>query len=273
MTMCLYIGSELFNQYLEKDEELGISKRINRKVFRVSDTQMSYRQINTLGNNSLLDDKRRDTNQWRKFSFKELVYLLTVKEIKKYGVKQDRLRDLWNSFFSRPEIEERDSTYISRTAEVVIGCILAGVQIFFTIDSDGNVAFYDPSYFAIFVEQCHSHIYVNMNKIVGQAVSTTHKESLPITYSLFEEYLRKSLNKKEDKLLNIIRNGDYNTITVKKKNGGISTVHAERVNSNSIKMNEVDILKTIGNKDFVEINIIKRDGKVVNYKVEDQYKL
>ena len=131
MTEGLYIGDALFLQYIEKDEELGISKGLNRKVFRVSHTKMTYRQVNALGNENLLDDKRRDVKEWRKFTFKELVYLLIVKELKGYGVKREKLRDLWSSFFGNPEGIEESSTYVSgRTAEAVIGCILMGTEIF-----------------------------------------------------------------------------------------------------------------------------------------------
>ncbi|MFC1983624.1 hypothetical protein ACFLVO_01225 [Chloroflexota bacterium] len=274
MTTGLYIGEGLLFQYLEKDGEMGISKSINKKSFRVSDTQMSYRQINVLGNDSLLDDKRRNTRQWRKFSFKELVYLLIISEVKKYGFKQEKLENLWNSFFKEVKGEKKDPIDTSgRTAEVVIGCILMGVEIILTIDSDGNIIFFDPINLITLGSKDRSYIHINVNSIVDQVITGMHKEPLPITYSLRGEHLRTSLTKKEEELLSIIRNREYSSVRVKKKDGDIAIVHAELIKDDSIQMSEVDILKTVEEKDFVEVSITKRDGKVVHFKLEDQYKL
>ena len=51
----------------------------------------------------LLDNDRKDKNTWRKFSFKELIYILIVAELKKFGLKHEQLQQLWSSFFKEPE--------------------------------------------------------------------------------------------------------------------------------------------------------------------------
>ena len=74
-------------------------------------------------------------------------------------------------------------------------------------------------------------------------------------------------------IIGLLFGGQVTSVRVKKKDGDIGIVHAELIKDDSIQMSEVDILKTVEEKDFVEVSITKRDGKVVHFKLEDQYKL
>jgi len=267
----LYISDDLLAKYLRTDEELGISKSINKKIFTVKNTPLSYRQINTLDNDSLLSAGRRKEKGWRKFSYKDMIYLLTVLELKKYGLTHDKLRPLWDSFY---ETSEKDPSYISgRTAEVIIGCILAGVEIVLTIDHEGNVIFYDPDNYATFPIRQDSYIYINVNSIANRVREMMHKDPFPINYSLRQQFLRGVISSKEEELIQIIRNDDYINIKIKKKNGEVSTVQAKRITKGDKQINPKEILKSLEERDYQNISITKRDGNIVHYDIEDTYKL
>ena len=58
---------------------------INEKRFKVSDIPLSYRQVNVLSSAKLLGTDPGNKGHWRKFSFKELVYISLLVELKKFG--------------------------------------------------------------------------------------------------------------------------------------------------------------------------------------------
>ena len=48
----------------------------------------------------MLDNlKRNNSIGWRKFSFKDLIYLQTILECRKYGFENNRLQDLKDTFY------------------------------------------------------------------------------------------------------------------------------------------------------------------------------
>ncbi len=54
--------------------------------------------------------------------------------------------------------------------------------------------------------------------------------------------------------------------------GGRSTVYAERIDSKNI-VSTSDLLKILEERDYLDLNVIKRDGRIVRYKAEDTYKI
>ena len=98
----LFIGDKLLSNYLEADEKLKLKEFIGKKVFTVSDTPLTYRQVNALDGDKLLKDDRKKKENWRRFSIKEMVYILIIHELKKFGVKQENMRGIWQAFFKKP---------------------------------------------------------------------------------------------------------------------------------------------------------------------------
>jgi len=77
---------------------------------------------------------------------------------------------------------------------------------------------------------------------------------------------------KAEELLKIIRDKKYNSIRIKKQDGEISVIYAEKQNSEGeLKISELK--KIIDAKNYQDIQLTKRDGKIVNYKIEETIKL
>jgi len=272
----LHIGDGLLISCLEADEKLDIFRRLNKRVFRVADTPLTYRQINVLDGDGLIEERRREGRGWRKFSFREMVYLQVVSEMKKYGVKHDRLEALNEGFFGRPAEESpAKSSVEGSVGDIAITCVFLGVEIFVTVDAEGRVIFWDPFNFATLGAQSPSHVRVFLNPFVNRVIEAMHKVRLPTTASLRSLLLdmgAHTTSEKEEKLLAIIRDRQYESIRVKKKDGEISTVYAERNHRESV-ITEEDLIKLVRGRDFQDVKIVKRDGKIVSYKAEDTYKL
>ena len=76
---------------------------------------------------------------------------------------------------------------------------------------------------------------------------------------------------KEKELLEIISKRDYSSIKVKKSNGNL-IIYAEKIKSDS-NYSLSDLERLIKEKDYQDIHITKRDGKIVNLKIEETIKL
>lgn len=265
----MILVSDIFaDSYQASSQYLLLRDFYNNKIFTVKNTAMTPRQIQTLDSDNLLGKQRKDEKKWRKFSLKELVYLLIVADLKSFGLEHNQLRGLWNTFFN-------ENTHISEAhvdtklvSEMAIGCTLLGAEIILTIKDNGEVGFFDSSHY-VALGYRKPHIQLIFNDYVKKVLEFTGKKMPQVNWSLYSEYFKLSI--KEEDLLKIIRDGSYKNITVKKKNGEIELVSAEKIDNNELSPEK--LLKLIKDKDFQDISIVKRDGKIVNLKVEETYKL
>lgn len=257
----LFIGENLELKYLRIKDKFELGKFLNKKMFTVSDTPLSYRQVNTLDKDKLLTDNRKKKEGWRKFSFLELVYVLIVDELKKFGLNHQQLNQLWEYFIGKPII-----------GETAVGCTFTETEIILTVNSKGDVVFYEPSYFLVIKDSFEPFIYIRLNDIVNKLLVKMDKKSLPIRWSIRDAYMERKVSPKEMELVNIVRNKSYDSIRIKKKDGDISIIYAgKKMGKNTLS--EQEVIKLLKEKDYQDVNIIKRDGKIVNYKVEETIKL
>lgn len=256
---------EIHDSYLMEGVEEIESARglLNKKRFRVSDTNLTYRQVNSLDNNNMLKDERKENNGWRKFSLKEVIYLSVIKEVKNYGITNDQLENIKKSFFSKD--------YAFDTDECLL-LILNGVKIIMVLDKDFCVSFYTiPSYF-VYQKNSKSFININLNEVfletwerIGKK-RVEYKNELDLLAGIVKDF---DTDEKEVELLKLIRNKDYKSIFIKKKDKNEFIVKGEKVEL----VKENDLVKMIEDKDFADINIVKRDGNIVNIKVEENFKI
>lgn len=258
-----YIGEGIEINYFRTGDKFNFDEFINTKRFTAKDTSLSYRQVNTLDEDNLLNQDRKNKNGWRKFSFKELVFILLVKELKKFGFEHHQLRELSNYFLN----EE-----YAHLSDLAIGCVLGQIEITITVDSEGKVDIFDHNFYILIGTDC-PHIKITLNDTVNELVIKIGKKPFPIKYSIKNAYFDTKVLPKEEELIKIIRDKSYSSITVKKRDGEISIIHAERTRANKNEPTEGELMSILRAKDFQDINIIKRDGKIVSYKVEETIKV
>lgn len=274
----LLITDNLLVKYLEVNDELKLGDFFNTKRFKISDTPLTYRQANALGEDKLLSTDRETKQSWRKFSFKELVYILIVNELKKFGLKHGQLKHLWEAFFKEPVKQKINKAEINKfIGECATGCTFAEVEIKMSINSYGNVIFYD-SFHSVFLDNISGSkptIIIRLNDIVNNLLKQMGKPSIPVTWTqsklVFDNVQDISL--KEGEVLKIIRDKNYSVVRIKKKDGDIAVVYAQTDLDTSKGLKQPDLIKLINAKDYQDIRIIRRDGKIVNWKVEETIKL
>ncbi len=267
----LYISEGNYLQFLEVDEKVKLTEFFNKKRFTVSDSPLSYRQVNTMDNDGLLES-RKDSSKWRKFSFLEIVYLMLVSELKKFGFGHEQLKELWKAFLREPNQKEPDIS--KHYAEVALGLVFGQIEIMLSISSGGEIAFYDPVWAELFLDNSKPKILIRINDYVNKIQIASGMKPTPITVTQASiSSSRDSVSSKEEKLLEIVRNQDYTGVKIKKKDGEISVIYAERNILHSEQPSPKDIIKLIEGKGFQDISILKRDGKIVNYKVEESIRV
>ncbi len=273
----LMIGDNLLLEYLEAKDKFNLEELINKKRFKVSDSPLTYRQTNALSNDQLIPDDRDKKEGWHKFSMKELIYLKIVADLKKFGMKHVQLQQLRQSFFQEPEVRNDTPKFIQiqitkAFADMAIGCALGGVEIIITIGSDGHVDYYDPRHYLLLDIKETPHITLKLSDYLNDLLLKIGRKPINIKVSISSVFLERKVTPKEEELMNIIRNEDYNIIKVK-KNENDYIIYAEKKAENRSNVTEPEILKMLKDKDFQDISIIKRDGKIVSYKVEETIKL
>lgn len=258
----IYITPNLDKAYLSNEEKFNLSRLMNEKSFTKAHTPLSYRQINTLSKDKLFPEERDTTKGWRKFSLKELVFFYIVFELKKYGLPHEILKNLSKSFFEEP------------TAEVAIGYVLTYIEIVLTIKSDGTVDYYDPSHYLLIGIEKTPAIQIHLNSMVNVVREKVGQPLFGIkvsTRNYLWNHQEMSISENEKEIIKMIRNKEFTSIAINKKDGGSLIVHAGRANNNDI--NAKDIIKMLQEKDFQDISIIQRNGKIVHYDIKETYKL
>lgn len=268
------ISDNVLVSYLNANEKFGIADFINQKTFRVASTPLSYRQVNSMDSDNLLPKDEDRKQGWRKFSIKEVVYFLIVQELKKFGFKHIQLKKLWSSFFRERDLKD-DFTAINKyDGEIAIGCVLCQTEITLRISSNGEVIFLDPVNYNLFPFNSEPYITIGLNSIVNKFLKEIGFGDYPTRFSnsSFEE--NKSVTtSKEKEILDIIRDENYSSIRLTKKDGEVSIIHAEKSKTDKKDVGSQDILKLIKDGKYQNVTITQMDGKIVNCKVEDTFKL
>ncbi len=244
----LHISEVLELNYLEAEEKYRLKEFINKKMFRVADTPLTYRQVNVLDRDGLLGEETQQvTGTWREFSPKELIYILVVTELKKFGLEHKKLRPMWQAFFKEPDKPPKGQSmpkpHINRgIAETAIGCVFGQVEMTLVVSSEGEIAFFDPGNYATYDRLLgllpDAYIKLTLNDFVNEMLKMMKKEPFPIKWSISEEYIKSrllNLSDKEKGILEVIRNNDFQTVKLKKKNDYRDYPYTEKQNNNFFK--------------------------------------
>jgi hypothetical protein len=253
---------------------------VRRKQFRVSDTQISYRQINSLESSGVIDNSRSSENKWRLFSFIDLLHLQMILACRAYGVKNEQLLGLKQQFFEKEKVIFRNKKeYRLFEGEYAILATFSGIRVGWMLFENGNSFFTDMQGFiqhnGTKKPDSNSYLYLNINKILKDIFAKTKSDKLfrvpPSLFQILRHNNVFGLTKKEIDILDIIREESYSNITIKKKsNGTINVYGATQIDGN--KINEEDMMKVFATMDYSNIKIQKRDGSIVNYEIEDVFK-
>jgi hypothetical protein len=270
----MLIGDNAELLFLEMEEKYGIKEFLEVRRYRVADSPLTYRQVNALS--QILEDVQEGEGKWRKFSFLELVFLEVVKELRRFGFTTEQLGYL-RSMFLKPSKNKKVSESLPEAGEcayVAIGCAMRQIQIILTVNADGKAVFYNAPFFSLLSKHNRAFVYVNINEVVS-ALFKKLGHKFPSEYKTLLELMAEriyELSDKERALIELVRSNSYKTISVHKKNAETWVVRGEKEgDGNGQALNE--LIRTVEQRDYQDITVQTRGGKVTHYKLQDIIKL
>lgn len=258
------------------DEQHKLREFLETRRFRVSDSPLTYRQINNLAAVGILSTAQEKEGEWRKFSFAEIVFLEVVHELRRFGFKTEQLAGLRKVFFKPTERKNLPNSKLPEPAGyafVAIGLTLLEVQIILTVNAEGDVEFFDPTFFGLMQGKNKAFVYIDLNQIVnGVLKKFGSKVSFDYT-TLFDLYLQQTkglLSEKELELLHLLRNGDYETVEVVMQDGKVKVIRGTTRKRGDFT--PADLMKVLEAKGYQTVTAYMQDGKVATYTVEETKK-
>lgn len=251
-----------------------VTRVLEKESFRVSHTDMTYRQINYLDSSGLLGSGREDNeNKWRVFATRDIIYLHIINELKKFGVTIKHLRAVHDFFYGSKTKRE--------ISNEVLGACFMGAEMTLIIHSDAKGHVFSPMFLHSYdnlgllrSDGGMAEIRIRINDAVNRTAKDRNLPEVKIKDSVgsrITELVTKLPSDVELKILEVIRNKQYEQIKLKKKNGKPSVLYAE--SSSKSDISEQELLAEISKNNFSDVQIKKRDGRVVHYKQEKTIKL
>jgi esterase/lipase superfamily enzyme len=269
----VYINPGALNSLDEATKKVDLIGMIEKPLFRVADTGVSYRTVSSLDSESLLPDHSQTADRgWRSFSIKDYLYLLVMGEFKSFGAKNSQLIGLKEVFYGEQKLQSSEA----------IACVFGKIEISILLYSDGTVAIVDTYHAAFFEDdnkQNEAFIKVSVNKFINYILEQTpireRFEALQTGSGKVLDFDLVSLSPKEFEIIDMLRNDDYSAITVLKKDGEPNKITAKntvRAQSGEgvIAKALIDLIKS---KSYGSISITKQDGRIVHVASEDTIKL
>lgn len=269
-----YIGVKLNPGVLNGVDQailkVPIDKRIEEPRFRVASISLSYRLISNLRQNNLLPtDAQVQDRSWSKFSIKDHVYLMLIVELRSFGASTKQIRSLKDIFYGDTQ---KDATR-------ALCAVFGHIEIVLMMYADGEIYLCDSDNAALLEASLRAHdsfIKISINKHMNR---TFELAGIPYQYPTLEtaaeRHMRldlESVSIKESRALELIRNHDYREIVIsKKENGTLNTATARRADAAILE--KAELLNVLDGFDFGQVQIVKRDGRVVHVKREDSIKL
>lgn len=268
----IWIPDGAESNYLEAKEKIDFEAIINTRRFTVKDSPLTYRQANSMAEDNMLPKDENRENGWRKFSLKELIYIELVLSLKRLGLKHSQLRSIWNSFFREYEdIPEDDPhKYHNKVSDEMIAYVMGHIDIVITVTESGDINFMHPVFFTLCYPKDEPFVFVGFSEIVNKVAKRLNKSTFEPRCNI--KSVNHYLTKKEEKALDLIRNDDFKSIKLVKKDGDIETIHTEKnipIDKNSLKA----IIDSIKYGSYQSLSIKQRDGQMVNITQEETIKV
>lgn len=269
----VHVSWGAMNGFDEANKSVNMIDMLERPTFRVADTDVSYRRISLYESAGLLPvHLQKNEHSWRTFSIKDYLYLLVLGELKCYGVRNSLLRSIYETFYG---------DYKANITEA-IGCVLGHIEISAMYYSDGTFVVVDMDNAALFEGNVRPHdafVKISFNKLLKLVLDQT-----PLKFETFAEQSGAAkvmepygikLSDKEQEALEIIRNEKYTSITIAKNDNILKTINGQSSIDNYSEQKALSKLvsEMISSKNFGDITITKRDGRIVHVANQDTVKL
>lgn len=244
--------NEFMVNYLmdEKFESVRESMRVKNQ--NLDSEHLSYRIINYWENEGLISDLRPTGKGWRKYSLIDRVWIEVIVELRNFGYPLERIKKVKDNLV-RAETDD-----LSSFPFLEVYFVLAFVfkePCYLLVFPNGEVSLAILSEYKISdeLDTIGSHIRINLNQLIQRIYPTMDLK--PITRNSLE------LTPEEMELMLFVRTGNFESITVKRKDGKIEFIEGTETLSADARLTEI-----IKEQDYQTIEIKTANGKTVGFK-------
>lgn len=244
---------ELYWYFISKEGRKS-SKLLNQKTLTTKDTEQAYRLINHWGSEGLIDDEREaESMQWRKMSLIDIVWIRVIVEMRKFGLPLDKIKYAKKQLWYSPPYTKGKCPFF----EVAVArTICMKKETFILVFPDGNA--YPISKESLDARnRCSvidSYISINLNRVIQDIFKGRNFDFYPKATGF-------TLTEDELNLINDVRKGNFESIRIRLKGGEIEMIEA----TESIDAQK-RIVEILSDADFQNIEVKKKDGKIVSIK-------
>jgi DNA-binding transcriptional MerR regulator len=272
-------GSQ-FHRFTKKYAHILHKPRFTVKGSRKFVEGITYRKVNDWDDKGLVSGTREGTESgWRKFSIAEIVQLNVVSDLRKFGFPTDKIKRIidriTDSQFKFRDVIGKLHTKRFLELEFSIFACLHGNKILLLVDEYEQVYFLDERSVIggyMMLDRSSSPLLIlPLFSYVERIAGWCHKEIKVRPDSTAAELLRIQLTEKEKTILDIIRNEDYEQVTITKPGGDRMTLRAKRRDKGSFSDEEV--IDAINARDYQKVTVSRVDGKKTTIVREETFKV
>jgi len=236
------------------------------ETYHTAKTGYSHRLINYLADKGMLNpDCINNQGNWKKFSFRDLLYFAILQDFRDFGVSYKKLYSVHRLFYQEN----------SSIDEAVLAC-LSGVETTLSLKSSGNCSLqcvnqYSRTELASNPDNEESVIRMFLNYQIRKTLESI-KEKPEEVFSMFEKAVTQTVvTESEQQVLNALRNNDYLEVKVSKEDNELNTLYLQDARVNNPKLDEV--IDLILKQNYGNIIVQKKDGHIVSARSEQTIKL
>jgi len=245
-----WFDEEYFGKFMGKNDYLNQKRLLNEKRYRIENIDFSYRIINYWQELGLIDEDRPKGKGWRKYSFTDIVWLHIISQLRLFGFPIEKIKKIKEDillykdyaliskmplldFYILYAINMKRPTYLIACNNGQ--CFILSQKELSMAEAFGNIK---------------NYITININKILQLLISKI--DIRPDYFSSVE------LKDDEISLIYALRFENIESISIRLENSKIAVIEKTFIENNQERL--VDLLRR---KDFQDLDIKVRDGKIV----------
>lgn len=236
--------------YLYSDKLSNVRENIRKKTQAIDSEHISSRIINHWESEGLISDFRPSGKGWRKYSLIDRVWLEVIAELRKFGFPLERIRIVKQKLEGKSETEDISSMPFLETYFVLAYFFKEPCYLLVFPNGEALLALTSEYEISEDIGMIGNHIRINLNKLL-QNLFPGKDLKVKTKYSF-------DLSTEEMELMLFVRTGNFDSITVKRKNGKIDFLEGKE---------QLDIDARVSNilkeQDYQSIEIKTVKGKVM----------
>lgn len=247
---------------------------IKKSKFFIND--LTYKKVNDWDSKNVISGERDNKEAgWRRFSFIDITKLLIISDLRKLGFNIEKINKILTniSAYSLGALKEKKlHKHTFFLLEYFFLDCLNGNKNSIIIEENEEIFYFNE------IELLQNHFYLGhastpvivlpffdyVKRIAETANIKVKYDKDSMVYDLF------NILPKEMKMLDIIRNKNFETIAITKKNGEISKVKAGKIHIGSFS--DKDVIDAIRKRDYQKVSVTVKDGNKVNITREETIK-